>query len=145
MYSGTQWCARVCRQYARVCRDMYYQCSSQRQSQRVVLSQRSKHGYSLITFFQPHQKENCILKSGGAPLFHSLARTLITVEPLLKDTREIWTPLYYGHFAVFNITMLFNSGLIVFSLLNRQFVGSTSQQHKQLPSLSTAMTSGSYL
>ena len=33
------------------------QCSNQRQLQKVVLSQRSKHSCGLITFFQPHQKK----------------------------------------------------------------------------------------
>ena len=84
---------------------LVYQCSSQRQPQRAVLSQRSKQSCGLITFFQPHQKENCIPKSGGAPLFHSLARTLYTVEPLycghlgylVKCILYTVEPLYCGH------------------------------------------------
>ena len=45
---------------AAVCR---YQCSSQRQLQRAMLSQRSKHSCGLITFFQPHQKKIVYLRA----------------------------------------------------------------------------------
>ena len=55
---------------------LVYQCSSQRQSQRAVLSQRSKHSCGFNYILSTTSKENCIPKSGGAPLFHPLARTL---------------------------------------------------------------------
>ena len=41
----------------------HVQCSSQRQLQRAVLSQRSKHSCGLITSFQPHQKKMVYLRA----------------------------------------------------------------------------------
>ena len=49
---------------------------SQRQLQRAVLSQRSKHSCGFNYILLSTSKERYILKSGGAPLFSSLARIL---------------------------------------------------------------------
>ena len=54
-----------------------YQCSSQRQLQRVVILRDQSIAKVLITLFQPHQRKIVHLRAGGAPLFHSLARTLL--------------------------------------------------------------------
>ena len=55
---------------------LWLQCSSQRQLQRVVLSQRSKHSCGCNYNLLSTSKENSSLKCGGAPLFRSLARPL---------------------------------------------------------------------
>ena len=53
------------------------QCSSQRQLQRAVLSQTSKHSCSFNYILTTASKENGIHKSGGAPLFHSLVEVCV--------------------------------------------------------------------
>ena len=81
--------------------ELLYQCSSQKQSQRAVLSQRSIHTCGLITFFQPHQN---ILNSGCAPLFRSLARTL-WMPPRAQNSSWPFS-VQFSTMATQNLTMI---------------------------------------
>ena len=61
-----RFCNRLHHTCSLVVSQVHVQCSSQRQWQRAVLSQRSKHSCGFNCILSTTSKENYILKSGGS-------------------------------------------------------------------------------